>query len=298
MEESYNERLDNEVNINRVPVNKIIPFSAVDGPGNRTSIFLQGCNIDCKYCHNPETRSVCVNCEECVKVCPTGALYIESIESNKVKYNKGKCIDCDACIAICQHNASPKVEWLDAKDVFEQVKKQIPFISGVTVSGGECMLYPAFIQELFEYCKVERLSTLIDSNGTISFELYPGLLEVTDGVMLDIKAFRQEDSYRVTGFDNEQVLKNVIFLASKGKLEEIRTVIVEELFDGEEVIHQLAQLLSKYKIDISSLRYKLIAFRLHGVRKEYQNYLVPTEEVMIQLKEYANQVGFKEIIII
>ena len=37
-------------------VNKIIPFSSVDGPGNRTAIFLQGCNINCLYCHNPETR--------------------------------------------------------------------------------------------------------------------------------------------------------------------------------------------------------------------------------------------------
>ena len=43
----------------RVPVNKIIPFSAVDGPGNRTAIFLQGCNFDCRYCHNPETRNLC-----------------------------------------------------------------------------------------------------------------------------------------------------------------------------------------------------------------------------------------------
>ena len=37
------------------PVNKIIPFSSVDGPGNRTAVFFQGCNWDCCYCHNPET---------------------------------------------------------------------------------------------------------------------------------------------------------------------------------------------------------------------------------------------------
>ena len=39
------------------PVNKIIPFSSVDGPGNRTAVFFQGCNWDCCYCHNPEIAS-------------------------------------------------------------------------------------------------------------------------------------------------------------------------------------------------------------------------------------------------
>ena len=35
----------------KAPVNKIIPVSVVDGPGNRTAVFLQGCNISCAYCH-------------------------------------------------------------------------------------------------------------------------------------------------------------------------------------------------------------------------------------------------------
>ena len=55
-------------------VNKIIPFSSVDGPGNRTAVFLQGCNINCRYCHNPETRALCVNCGLCVEKCRSRAL--------------------------------------------------------------------------------------------------------------------------------------------------------------------------------------------------------------------------------
>ncbi len=39
-------------------VRNIIPFSSVDGPGNRTAVFLQGCNFNCWYCHNPETIQI------------------------------------------------------------------------------------------------------------------------------------------------------------------------------------------------------------------------------------------------
>lgn len=68
-------------------INKIIPFSSVDGPGNRTAIFLQGCNFNCVYCHNPETINLCNNCGLCVRQCPTEALHIEE---NIVIWDKSK----------------------------------------------------------------------------------------------------------------------------------------------------------------------------------------------------------------
>ena len=157
-------------------VNRIIPFSSVDGPGNRTAIFLQGCNINCKYCHNPETRKMCVQCGTCVKNCPAGALSMGT--DGKVKFDPAKCVQCDTCIHVCPHDSSPRTCEMTPEEVYARVKKQIPFIRGISVSGGECMLWPEFLTELFRLAKQDGLGTLIDSNGMIPFEDYPELMEV------------------------------------------------------------------------------------------------------------------------
>lgn len=277
----------------KVPVNRILPFSAVDGPGNRTVIFLQGCNLDCRYCHNPETRAVCVQCGECVKTCPVQAL---SVNEGRIVFDACKCVQCDTCIHICKKNASPRVQWLTPDEVLEVVKRQIPFIRGVTVSGGECTLYPEFLTELFTACKALGLHTLLDSNGMTDFKTRPGLLAVTDGVMLDIKAFTEKDHITVTGASNRQVLENARFLAAEGKLAEIRTVVVKELFDSEKVIIAIADELRAY-MDISKLRYKLIAYRPFGVREKYKNYETPDAAYLEKLSRTAVQAGFRDIII-
>ncbi len=233
------------------PIRKIIPFSAVDGPGNRTAVFVQGCNMNCKYCHNPETRAL--------------------------------------------HD--PAATWQTAQEVFTQVKRQLPFIRGVTVSGGECMLYPTFVRDLFTLCRGAGLGTLIDSNGTIPFADYPDLLAVTDGVMLDVKAFHHADSMAITGADNHTVLKNARFLAQQGKLYELRTVVVPDLCDAAQVITGLAGFLSA-TTSLNTLRYKLIAYRPFGVREAYRDMQTPTEAQMQTFAALAKQQGFGEVVVL
>lgn len=233
------------------PVRKVIPFSAVDGPGNRTAVFLQGCNLDCQYCHNPETRAL----------------------------------------------RDPTVRLQSAEETFAQVRRQMPFIRGVTVSGGECMLYPAFVQALFTLCKAAGLGTLIDSNGTIPFADSPALLCVTDGVMLDVKAFTEADSFAVTGAGNTAVLQNARYLAQQGKLYELRTVVVSDLCDAADVITGLAAYLSPH-VALNTLRYKLIAYRPMGVRAAYRNMQTPTENQMQTLAMLATQQGFGEVVLL
>ncbi len=275
-------------------VNRILPFSSVDGPGNRTAIFLQGCNINCKYCHNPETRKQCIQCGTCVKQCPAGAL---SLENGKVAYAPERCVQCDTCIHVCPHDSSPRTREMTPEEVFACVKKQVPFIRGITVSGGECMLWPDFLEELFRLAKAEGLGCLIDSNGCVPFWEYPGLLELADGVMLDIKAFDSEDHRRITGEGNEMVLKNAAYLAELGKLEEVRAVIVPELYDGERSIRQIGAFLSPYP-EGQAIRIKLIAYRPMGVREEYSHFAVPSQAELSRLADILREMGFQDIIII
>jgi pyruvate formate lyase activating enzyme len=108
----------------------------------------------------------------------------------------------------------------------EHISRNMPFIRGITVSGGECSLYRDFVLELFRLAKEQGLSTLMDSNGSYDFSSDPELLRFCDGVMLDIKCFDEARHISLTGQSNRQVLDNAVFLAGYRKLPEVRTVIV------------------------------------------------------------------------
>ena len=280
----------------KVPVNKIIPFSSVDGPGNRTAIFLQACNLDCKYCHNPETRALCIHCGDCIPGCPTKAIYWEE---GRVAFSPEKCIGCDQCIHVCTHNASPRIRRMSAEEVFQEASKNIPFIRGITVSGGECTLYPEFLRELGMLCKKKGIGFLLDSNGYYDFSKdEKDLLPYIDGVMLDIKAYDGEEHKRVTGFSNGEILKNMRILAEYDKLFEVRTVVVPGLFSGKDTVEKVSKELSPYVRRGQKIRYKIIAYREFGVREQYKQYESPGEEELKALKELAEQEGMQDIILI
>lgn len=288
----------------RVPVNKIIPFSSVDGPGNRTAVFLQGCNFNCHYCHNPETRALCINCGACVPGCPAGAL---RMEDGLVRFDPTACVGCDCCIHTCTHDASPRIRYMNPAEVYAEIRKNVPFIRGVTVSGGECTFYPAFLRALAVLAKEDGLGFLLDSNGTYDFAADPaGLLPVIDGVMLDVKAYDEADHRRVTDEGNASVLQNMRLLASRGQLYEVRTVVVPALFDAEATVRKTARALRPYLSvpkhwpakEGESIRYKIIKYRPFGVRAEYRGFTPPTDDDLMQLGDIARAEGMTDIIII
>ncbi|MBQ1340873.1 MAG: YjjW family glycine radical enzyme activase [Erysipelotrichaceae bacterium] len=279
----------------KAPVNKIIPSSVVDGPGNRTAVFFQSCNFNCRYCHNPETINMCISCGACVKTCPVGAL---SIKDGKVAWDEKKCCGCDTCIKTCQHNASPKITYMSGAEIWEKIKDNLPFIRGLTVSGGECTLQAPVVRELFTIAKQHGLGTLLDSNGSYDFEKdSENLLPVSDGVMLDVKADNEERHMWLTNHSIDIVLHNLEYLASVDKLEEIRTVCIPGSLENEKTIQVVADILKPY-LEKKAIRYKLIKYRHIGVREQYRNFREPDEAYMNSLKKLAEEKGFRNIVII
>lgn len=297
----------------KVYINKIIPFSSVDGIGNRTSVFLQGCNFKCDYCHNPETQNLCVGCGECIKNCPSGALKAaECRPYNNVGeatcfpvYDRKKCVECDTCIKICKHNASPRVTLMDAKEVYDEIIKNVPYIRGVTISGGECTLHTEFLYELFSLIKNGKqdasptinnnaLTTFIDTNGSYDFFKNEKLLNLTDGFMLDVKAYDNKEHMKLMKYDNEMVLKNLDFLSKIHKLEEVRTVVYEG-YDYKNTIINVCEVIKKN--NSYNTLYKIIKFRPMGVKEEYKNLITPSDEVFNDLSSIVSEYKIKNIII-
>ncbi|WDV46715.1 YjjW family glycine radical enzyme activase [Clostridiaceae bacterium M8S5] len=275
--------------MSKAPVNKMIPFSSVDGPGNRFALFLQGCNFDCLYCHNPETINMCTGCLRCVSQCEYGAL---KVINRKIVYDKNNCTQCGKCVINCNRNSDPRVRFYSELEIIEEIKKVKDFISGVTVSGGECTLHIEFLTELGKKVRELGLTFYIDTNGSIPL-WEQELMNIVDKVMLDIKSFDNNQHIKLTGVDNSVVLKNFKFLLQKNKIYEVRTVIVPDILDNKATVNKVSKILAGHE----NVRYKLIKYRQMGVRKEKLNSYTPSTRDMNELAEIAKKNGCMNIII-
>ncbi len=186
---------------------------------------------------------------------------------------------------------------MSAQEVIDKVSKNIPFINGITVSGGESTLHRDFLVELFSLAKQRELSTLIDSNGSYDFENDPELVSICDGVLLDVKAWDNEQHINLVGKPNIVVKKNLEFLAKNAKLEEVRTVVIPNTFDVFETVENVSKIISTY-IPKRDIRYKIIKYRPFGVRKEFLSFSPPSDAEVEQLKQKAISLGVKTVAIV
>lgn len=267
-------------------VSKVLKFSCVDGPGNRLVLFLQGCNFACPSCHNPHTMKLCNHCGDCVPTCPAGAL---QMVDGRVVHDPSLCDHCDKCLDVCPINANPKVTQMSVEDVLALLRQNKPFLNGITVSGGEATTQLKFIIALFTAIKTDEslkeLTCFIDSNGYLPESAWQTVLPVTDGVMLDVKAFDDDLHCALTTRSNERVLASAKLLFDAGKLHELRYLLIPGRTDSPDEVQHLIALMTDLD---PALHLRLNAFQHHGVKGEALNWPVMpkegVEEIAAQLK--------------
>lgn len=189
--------------------------SFVDGPGIRTTVFFKGCNLNCRWCHNPESQSQksqimfykdkCVGCGKCKEICPN---------------DFQKCDFCGKCTIYCPVDARKICgKTYTVEDVFGEIIKDKLFYEnsngGITFSGGECMLQIDFLFEILKKCKENNIHTAIDTAGNVPFHYFEKIMDHTDLFLYDIKCFSKELHKKGTGISNEQILSNLKKLSNK-----------------------------------------------------------------------------------
>lgn len=286
-------------NINHVPddnesvfgfVNKILSQSFVDGPGNRAVVFLQGCNFNCLYCHNPYMISLCNHCGECVAQCPQDAL---TFNDGQVIWDSDACVECDQCIEACPINSSPHVRCMTPHDLWLGIEPFAPFLSGITMSGGEATQQTPFVRAFFsEVRDRSNLNTLIQTNGDLSLEELETLLPVTDWFMVDLKAFDSTAHQQLTGQANDRVLETIRFLAKHKKLFQVRQVVVPNFNDSGSQATEMARFLMSVDAEIVLT---FLRFRPHGARGIAKTWRKPGDEIMECVVAAAKETGLKHV---
>lgn len=216
-----------------------IPFSIVDGPGNRFAVFLQGCNFDCVACHNPQTI-------------PGHA-------------------------PVAGHRPRHRT----VAELLVDVRRAAPFVSGITVSGGEATQQPRFVRALFAAVRSDpdlaHLTCFVDSNGACTQEVWEELLAdgLLDGAMIDLKCIDPSIHEAMTGRSNDQVLASIRFLAARDALYEVRLLLVAGTNDDPSLLRRTGEWLAG--VD-PAMRLKVIGFRPHGTRPHDPPLVPPTPD--------------------
>jgi pyruvate formate lyase activating enzyme len=215
-------------NPQRAVITNIQGFSIHDGPGIRTVVFFKGCPLSCKWCANPECLSIkpqmgfietlCVHCGTCLDICANGAIR-RTEDGHRIDYSR--CQSCGNCRDHCSYGALVRYgESMTVAEVWDSVRRDKMFYDssngGVTVSGGEPLLWAKFVLELFELCRKESIDTCVETCGLADPEAFLEVIPVTDHFLFDLKHMDPDVHRKHTGQCNAQILKNAALLLEHG----------------------------------------------------------------------------------
>lgn len=232
-------------------------FSIHDGPGIRTTVFLKGCPLSCRWCHNPEgmrpeqellyDAKKCISCGLCVETCPNGCHAVGG-ESGNHTIDRSACTACGQCVTACPSTAlSLSFSRMTPEDILREVERDRPFYheeGGLTLSGGEPLLQAAFSREILRIHREKGIATAVDTSGFVPWESLKTVLPYTDIFLYDIKAVTPERHRAGTGVDNARILDNFRRLNGEKTRIWARIPLIPGINDSEEEQERIVQWLS------------------------------------------------------
>ena len=201
-------------------------FCTHDGPGIRTTVFLKGCSLRCKWCCNPESiadgpelaydAKKCigdVECGRCLAVCPESALSV--LESDgRIRVDWDRCTNCVECVPRCPSRAlSDFGSEMTVDEVLAEVEQDATFYresagGGITLSGGECLRQPEFGAALLAEARRRGMTTAIETAGYVPWRAFELVLPHTETMLHDFKVSDPARHRLWVGADNVRIHAN------------------------------------------------------------------------------------------
>lgn len=247
-------------------------YSIHDGQGIRTTVFLKGCPLRCRWCANPESwtsapqlffsEARCIKCGTCARF--DGIV----MEEPGPVIDRTKCKEIAEIAAACPSGAlSVKGKLMTVSEVMAEAAKDIPFYNksngGVTLSGGEPLLQPEFAAALLRACKEKGLHTIIETSGAAGWKNLKEVLPYTDQFFYDVKLAGSDLHERFTGMKNDTILSNLKRLKESGADVCVRVPVIPGVNDDKEELKNIVQVLKDLEVN----RYELLPFHQYGKGK-------------------------------
>ncbi len=229
-------------------------YSLHDGPGIRTLVFFKGCRLACEWCENPETlrpkpqllfiESLCIACGLCPEACPEQLI---SLRDKGIALDRDRCTECGACAEVCYPGALAMAgRYLSVEDIMADVRKDEPFYAssggGLTLSGGEVLVYAAFATRLLSAAQEKGIHTAIETSGFGRWSELESIVPHTDLFLFDIKHVDPAIHRARTSRGNAVILGNLARLRQADARVIIRIPVIPGFSDDVQTVAAIGQL--------------------------------------------------------